>query len=208
MIIAAYFFAPPRYTNLQIHSMHSGRQSQAHKPTSCPAAETVKKLFQIAEGFLRQAEELVSSVVEIDVKLAEALEAEVLLVTGNKASIQPKILTPSLMFRNRNSVGNNFESVPVSSPVVEAFYEGDKLFPQIPSSRLSLDFCGVLYNSLLVLKRAGVLRTDTAKNKSNALYLTNLRTVLKDLTKLQIQRDALDHLIFQSQEQLELLIII
>lgn len=182
--------------------MHSGRRSQSQKPSACPAVETVQKLFQIAEVFLKQAEALLSSVVEIDVKLADALEAEVLLVTGNKASIQPKILTPSLMFRDTTET--NFETVTVSNPV-EAFYEKDKLFPQIPSSRLSLDFCGVLYNSLLVLKRAHVLRTDTAKNKSNALYLNNLRTVLKDLTKLQIQRDALDHLIFQSQEQLELL---
>ena len=152
---------------------------------------------------MKQAEALVGNVVEIDGKLADALEAEVVLVTGNKASIQPKILTPSLMFRDTSV--ENFESVPVTSVASENYLEKDKLFPQIPSSRLSLDFCGVIYNSLLVLKRAHLLRGETAKNKSNALYLTNLRGVLKDLSRLQIQRDALDHVIYQSQDQLELL---
>ena len=42
-------------------------------------------MFAIAEGMIKQAESLVQEVVEIDGKLAEALEAEVLLVTGNKA---------------------------------------------------------------------------------------------------------------------------
>lgn len=184
--------------------MHVGRNKS--KPNSCPSVETVKKVFEVAEGFLKQAEALVGNVVEIDTKLAEALEAEVLLVTGNKASIQPKILTPSLMFRGLPSANDNFETVSVTTTILtDAYLEKDKLFPQIPSSRLSLDFCGVLYNSLLVFKRAHVLRSETAKNKSNALYLTNLRGVLKDLGRLQIQRDALDHLIYQSQDQLELL---
>jgi hypothetical protein len=158
-------------------------------------------MFAVAEGLLKQAEALVGNVVEIDTKLADALEAEVSLVTGNKASIQPKILTPSLMFRNLP--GDKFETVLAHSE--ETYLEKDKLFPQIPSSRLSLDFCGVIYNSLLVFKRAHALSSETAKNKSNALYLANLRGVSRDLGKLRIQRDALDHLIFQSQDQLEVL---
>lgn len=179
---------------------------------ACPAAETVKKLFQIAEGFISQAESLVGNVVEIDGKLADALEAEVLLVTGNKAKITPKILTPSLMFRDNdegegesednlrstNNLGNlRNQSTPM--------YEPNKLFPQIPSSRLSLDFCGILYNSLLVLKRANGFRKEPAKLKSNALYLTGLRSVLRDLSRLQAQRDALDHVLYQSQDTLNLL---
>lgn len=201
--MTAYFFAPPRFINLQKHSMHAGRDQC--KQSACPSTETVRKLFDIAEKFVRQAEILVTNVVEIDGKLADALEAEVLLITGNKATIQPKILTPSQMFRDPET---NSEAISVTTnSASNHFFEKDKLFPQIPFSRLSLDFCGVIYNSLLVLKRAHTLRTETAKNKSNALYLANLRGVLKDLSKLQIQRDALDHLIFQSQDQLEILSI-
>jgi hypothetical protein len=55
-------------------------------------------MFEVAEGLLKQAEALVGNVVEIDTKLTDALEAEVSLVTGNKASIQPKILTPSVIY--------------------------------------------------------------------------------------------------------------
>jgi hypothetical protein len=102
------------------------------------------------------------------------------LVTGNKASIQPKILTPSLLFRNLPD--DKFETVLTQSE--ETYLEMDKLFPQIPSSRLSLDFCSF---------------------SSRALYLANLRRVSRDLGKLRIQRDALDHLIYQSQDQLEVL---
>ena len=105
-------------------------------------------MFAIAEGFVKQAELLVSNVVEIDGKLADALEAEVLLVTGKKAVIQPRILTPSLMFRDTSET-SDFDSVPVLNPA--DLLEKDKLFPQIPLSRLSADFCGVLYNALLVL---------------------------------------------------------
>ena len=159
-------------------------------------------MFAIAEGFVKQAELLVSNVVEIDGKLADALEAEVLLVTGKKAVIQPRILTPSLMFRDTSET-SDFDSVPVLNPA--DLLEKDKLFPQIPLSRLSADFCGVLYNALLVLKRAHALRHDSAKNKSNALYLGALRSVLGDLTKLHLQRDGLDYLICQSQDNLELL---
>ena len=170
----------------------------------CPSEETVRKMFAVAEGFVRQAEGLVQEVVEIDAKLADALEAEVLLITGDKAKIQPKILTPSLMFRGDGT--GVLEDVSDADGCRETLLlEKDKLFPQIPSSRLALDFCGVLYNSLLVLKRAGTLRHETPKNKSNALFLGSLRSVLKDFTKLQVQRDALDHLIHQSQEQLNLL---
>lgn len=169
-----------------------------------PSDDTVRKMFGIAEGFVRQAEALLLEVVEIDGKLAEALEAEVLLVTGNKAKIQPKILTPSLMFRHGalEDVSDDDDGRRAESLVL---LEADKLFPQIAASRISLDFCGVLYNSLLVLKRAEAFRREPPKNKSNALFLGSLRSVLKDLTRLQVQRDALDHLISQSQSQLTVL---
>ena len=183
--------------------MSFGRNPPAE--SLCPSDDTVRKMFAVAEGLIKQAESLVQEVVEIDGKLAEALEAEVLLVTGNKAKIQPKILTPSLMFKgDGGSSASELEEVS-SSVNLSMLLEKDKLFPQIPSSRISLDFCGVLYNALLVLKRAESLRHEAPKEKSNALYLGSLRSVLRDLTKLQVQRDALDHLIFQSQEQLSLL---
>jgi hypothetical protein len=110
----------------------------------------IQNMFEVAEGLLKQAEALVGNVVEIDTKLTDALEAEVSLVTGNKASIQLKILAPSQMFRNLS--GYKFETLK------------DKLFLQITSSRLSLDFCGVIYNSLIVFKRAHAHSSETAKH--------------------------------------------
>jgi hypothetical protein len=67
----------------------------------------IQKMFEVAEGLLKQAEALVGNVVEIDTKLTDALEAEVSLVTGN--SIQPKILAPSQMLRNLS--GYKFETL-------------------------------------------------------------------------------------------------
>ncbi len=162
-------------------------------------------MFGVAEMLIKQAELLLPHVVEIETELAEALEAEVSLVTGKKALIQPKILTPSLMFREPDTTAVNLETISVGSAAVSsaAFFEEGKLFPQIPMSRLSLDFCGVLYNSLLILKRAQQLRHDSPKNKSNALFLGALRSVLRDFSKLQMQRDGLDHLICQAQDTLE-----
>lgn len=202
VIIYCYFFSQPRYTALNLSKLRNPRIKPNSPP--CPAVETVTKLFQVAEGFVRQAEGLVGSVVEIEGRLAEALEAEVLLVTGNKAKIIPKILTPSLMFRT-NAVDDKQQDMNEDNTHDISRFEKDKLFPQIPSSRLALDFCGILYNSLLVLKRADALRHEPAKQKSNALYLSGLRSVLMDLGRLQVQRDALDHVIFQSQDQLQLL---
>lgn len=205
-IVHGYFFAPPRHVALQLrnNSATYGRTaSESEKTARCPSDETVRKMFAVAELLVKQAEVLLPNVVEIETKLAEALETEVSLVTGKKAMIQPKILTPSLMFRepeNLETVSVNANSSPTTT-----FFEKDKLFPQIPMSRLSLDFCGVLYNSLLVLKRAQQLRQESPKNKSNALFLTALRSVLQDFSKLQMQRDGLDHLICQAQDNLETL---
>lgn len=168
-------------------------------------------MFEVAGLFVRQAEELLPGVVEIDAKLADALEREVSLVTGDKARIQPKILSPSLMFREGppGSTGSGAYGSSVSAlqtPKNRQFlFEPDKLFPQIPVSQLSLDFCSVLYNVLILLKRAHNLRHESPKNKSNALFLGALRSIHADLGKLQSQRDGLDHLITQAQDNLELL---
>lgn len=209
MIICCYFASQPRYTTLkQLTKMHQPRFKS--KLPDCPSVETVEKLFKIAEGFIQQAETLVGNVVEIDGKLADALEREVLLVTGDKAKIIPKILTPSLMFREleiEKGIGSDSDKVhdPLDDPDSLNGYEINKLFPQIPSSRLSLDFCGILYNALMVLKRAGDFRKEPAKLKSNALFLSGLRSVLRDLNRLKSQRDSLDHLIYQSQDQLSIM---
>lgn len=165
-----------------------------------PAADTIRRMFDVAEGALRGAERFVSSVVEIDPRLAAALEQEVLLVTGRKAVIQPKILTPSSMFLD-GSAGD--ERIPASARQRER--EREKLFPQIPASRLALDWCGVQYNALLVQQRADALRHETSKNKSNALYLADIRVLLADLTRLMRQRDGLDHVMFQAMQQIHLL---
>lgn len=198
-IVVGYFFANPRFVNLQMSKKHWGREG-AKLERLCPAEETVAKMYQIAEKFVQRAESVLGSVVEIDSKLAEALEAEVLLVTGNKAKIQPKILSPSLMFRGTEEPKSNDQ---VSR--TKGTFEPDKLFPQIPFSKLALDFCGVQYNALLVLKRAEELRQSSAKSKSNAIYLSGLKSILRDLRTLSRQRDAIDHLLHQSQEELCLL---
>jgi hypothetical protein len=170
-----------------------------------PSAETVGKLFRICEGFVGIAEGLVGEVVEIDAKLAEALVAEVSLITGDRARIEPKILTPSLLFREYDLPESSESTEPTE---LNRFLEKDKLFPQIPSSQLSLDFCGVLYNCLVVRSRIERARSsEAAKNKSNALYLAALRALLHDLQKLKVQRDALDHVMFAAQDSLALLLV-
>lgn len=170
------------------------------KSASCPSAQTVKEMFAVAEGCLVMAEKYVSSVVEIDAKLAEALQKEVLLITGNRAQIHPKVLSPSMMFRETDG-GAPVEEEAMATKFTE-YTEKDKLFPQIPASRLALDFCGVQYNALLVLKRAELFRSESAKNKSNALFLADIRSIMADLEKLRRQREGLEHVLLQSQQQI------
>ena len=166
----------------------------------CPDAQLLKEMFAVAVGCLEKAEKYVSSVVEIDAKLAEALQKEVLLVTGDRAQIHPKILSPSLMFRD--DLTRPVEQESETTPKFTEFTEKDKLFPQIPASRLALDFCAVQYNALLVLKRAELFRSENAKNKANALYLADIRSLLDDLEKLRRQREGLEHVLFQAQQQI------
>ncbi len=202
VLVRGYFLAPPEFISLMRKSFHgtfSTRDSfnkRLATTAPCPDAQLVREMFAVAEGCLEKAEKYISVVVEIEARLAEALQKEVLLVTGDRAQIHPKVLSPSLMFRDELS-----QPAP-EGPQFSEFTEKEKLFPQIPASRLALDFCGVQYNSLLVLKRTGVLRSENAKNKANALYLGDIRSLLDDLEKLRRQREGLEHVLFQAQQRI------
>lgn len=206
VLVRGYFLGAPEFVSIMRKSFKGTFSSRdalnkrlADGPPS-PDANVVRDMFSAAVGCLAKAEKHVASVVEIDAKLAEALEKEVSLATGDRAQIHPKILSPSLMFRDGDKAAPS--EMEHSPPKFTEFTEQNKLFPQIPASRLALDFCGVQYNALLVLKRADLFRSENAKNKANALYLGDIRSLLDDLEKLRRQREGLEHVLFQAQQQI------
>ena len=189
---ASVFTAAPYSVALQ------GRGRRGRETKTVPDPESVRLLFQNAAHALGKAESLVASVVEIDAALAEALASEVAIVTS-VLKTDPEILSPSTMFKDADgSAGAGAGAAEPESGSKHASPDRDKLYPMVPASRLMIDYYAVQYNAAVVYDHVGCLKRETAKNKSNAMYLAELRALFEDLQRLSRQRDGIDHVMHQA----------